>query len=476
MIDCDPTDRQGLEAPLDPAGAEAVPERITPEELAQVLSLLRADANLDFRCYRRPMLVRRIERRMNLFGGQSADYLAFLREHSEEVKQLSRDLLISVTSFFRDPAAWHALQARVIGPLVRSKQPGEPLRIWDIGCATGEEAYSLAILVLERLAAAQQSRPVRIFATDVDEAALETARRGAYPASIASEVSAERLGRFFTPIGGGYQVSNKLRESVVFARQNVITDAPFSKLDLIVCRNLLIYLETDMQNRIIPLLHYALKEGGALFLGSSETIGRHTALFEPIWNKWRIYRRIDSARAELLPFPVMPPESRRTWPCAAGKGLPDSTAELQSSQEELHTLNLELRSVSAELSAKTRELETARNDLANILNGAGIAVVFLDGSLCVRRFTPAATRFFRLVGGDVGRPLDDIAMRFRDDALLDHARKCLTDRVSREQEVRTNDGRACVRRVIPCRLPDGRVDGILLAFAELATRETPSRK
>lgn len=277
-----------------------------PDHLNQVLALVRARTKFDFRCYRKRMLTRRIERRMSLSHfHQLADYLAFLREHPDEVQQLFRDLLISVTNFFRDAEAFQALETEVLVPLVRAKSHNAPLRIWSAGCATGEEAYSLGMVVLEQLAAAQKSCPVQIFATDVDEDALEVARRGIYPESIVTDVSLERLGRFFTRVGdASYQVSKQLREIVVFARQNLITDAPFSKLDLIVCRNVLIYLEPDIQKKVLALLHFSLNEGGFLFLGPAETIGRHIDLFEPVSKKWRIFRRIGPARPERVEVPI----------------------------------------------------------------------------------------------------------------------------------------------------------------------------
>lgn len=283
-----------------------------PDEFNQVLALLRARTKLDFRSYRKKMLARRVERRMSLNQfDRVADYLAFLRDQPDEVRQLSRDLLISVTSFFRDPDAWRTLETEVIGPLVRAKDTDAPVRVWSVGCATGEEPYSLGMLLLEQLAAVQKNCPVQIFATDVDEDALEVARQAVYPDTISADVSAERLARFFTRVAdASYQVSRQLRDTVTFARQNVLTDAPFSKLDLVVCRNLLIYLEPDAQKKIISLLHFSITEGGALFLGSSETIGRNIDLFEPTSAKQRIYRRIGPARASLLHFPVMEPEPR----------------------------------------------------------------------------------------------------------------------------------------------------------------------
>ena len=278
-----------------------------PDHLNQVLALLRARTKFDFRCYRRRMLSRQIERRMSLNHiDQIADYLAFLRDHPDEVKRMYRDLLISVTTFFRDPEAFQALETRVIAPLVGAKESDGSLRVWSTGCATGEEPFSLGILLLEHLAKAQKNCAVQIFATDVDEDALKVARQSSYLESIATDVSPERPARFFTRADEvSYRVTKQLREIVIFARQNLVSDAPFSKLDLIVCRNLLIYLEPEVQKKVIPLLHFSLNEGGFLFLGPSETIGRHIDLFETVSKKWRIYRRIGMAQPEKVEVPIV---------------------------------------------------------------------------------------------------------------------------------------------------------------------------
>lgn len=292
--------------------------------VSQVLALIRARTKLDFRAYRKKMLARRIERRMSLSHfDHGPDYLAFLREHPEEVTQLSKDLLIGVTSFFRDPEAWRVLETDVLAPVVRAKEPDTPLRVWSAGCATGEEAYTLGILTLEQLAAAQKHCPIQIFATDIDDASLEVARHATYPESISADVAPERLSRFFTPVNdSAYQVSKQLREIVTFARQNLLSDAPFSKLDLVICRNLLIYLEPDVQKKVISLLHFALAEGGVLFLGPSESIGRNIDLFEPISAKWRIYRRIGPTRPTSLQLPTMQLEPRQLKPQPSDRPQP----------------------------------------------------------------------------------------------------------------------------------------------------------
>lgn len=311
----------------DKAGAE---RKEAVDYLNQVLALVKARTKLDFRHYRKKMLARRVERRMSLSHfDRIADYLSFLGEHPDEMRRLSRDLLISVTSFFRDPEAWQALATQVIAPLVRAKESVAPIRVWCAGCATGEEPYSLGILLLEQLAFAQKSCPIQIFATDVDDAALDVARRGIYPESISADVAPERRARFFTRVSeSSYQVSKQLRETVIFARQNLISDAPFSKLDLVVCRNLLIYVEQEMQKKLINLLHFALNEAGWLFLGSSETIGRNVDLFEPVSSKSRIFRRIGPSRANNLQFPVAPMSEPRQAKAAMAPGKPAAPPRL----------------------------------------------------------------------------------------------------------------------------------------------------
>ncbi len=287
-----------------------------PDHLNELLALLRARTKFDFRCYRKKTLERRLARCMRLSRFENfAEYLTHLREQPEEVKQLARDLLISVTSFFRDPDAFSTLETEVIAPLVQTKNADVAVRVWVPGCATGEEAYTVAMLLLEHQKAAQNPSTLQIFATDVDEQALDVARRGIYPEGISADVSPERLARFFTRVhDSAWHVSKQLRETVTFAAQNLLTDAPFSKMDLISCRNVLIYLEPEAQQQIIALLHFALKEGGSLFLGPSETVGRQTDLFEPVSKKWRIYRRIGPGWARDVQFPVTQTEPRPAKP------------------------------------------------------------------------------------------------------------------------------------------------------------------
>ena len=265
--------------------------------LEKVLILLRVQTGQDFSLYKKSTVYRRIERRMSIHQiDRIADYVRFLRENPQETELLFKELLIGVTGFFRDPAAWEHLKKAVIPALLKRCPAGGILRAWTPGCSTGEEAYSLAIVFKETLQEVKPAKPVslQIFATDLDRDAIEKARAGVYPANITADVSPERLRRFFIQEERGYRVGKEIREMAVFAPQNVIMDPPFTKLDILVCRNLLIYLTAELQKKLLPLFHYSMNPGGVLFLGSAETIGPFTDLFAPLDSKARLYRRLDT--------------------------------------------------------------------------------------------------------------------------------------------------------------------------------------
>ncbi|MBE0557474.1 MAG: chemotaxis protein CheB, partial [Proteobacteria bacterium] len=273
-------------------------EEKAQSSLEKVFILLRTQTGQDFSLYKKSTVYRRVERRMGLHQiDRIATYIRFLQENPQEIEILFKELLIGVTGFFRDPAAWEHLKKEVIPALLKRRPAGGALRAWTPGCSTGEEAYSLAIVFREAL---QQVKPAKavslqVFATDLDKDAIEKARAGVYPANITADVSQERLRRFFIQEEQGYRVGKEIREMVVFAPQNVIMDPPFTKLEILVCRNLLIYLTAELQKKLLPLFHYSLNPGGVLFLGSAETIGTFTDLFAPLDVKARLYRRLDTA-------------------------------------------------------------------------------------------------------------------------------------------------------------------------------------
>ncbi len=263
--------------------------------LQRVFGLLRAQTGHDFSGYKRSTIQRRIDRRMAVTQiDHLEDYVRYLRANPLETETLFRELLIGVTNFFREPPAFDALKEHII-PNLCSRCAEGGLRIWVPACSTGEEAYSLAILLRECLDEARQNCRVQLFATDIDAESLERARAGVYPDSIIADVGPERLARYFVEEDGTYRVSKTIRDMVVFAKQDVLKDPPFSRLDLISCRNLLIYLEAEAQKKLMELFHYALNQDGYLFLGSSETVGRSPDLFGDVDKKWRVYRRRDTA-------------------------------------------------------------------------------------------------------------------------------------------------------------------------------------
>jgi two-component system CheB/CheR fusion protein len=281
------------------------PPEAAQEWLPGIIELLRAKTPHDFTLYKHGTLQRRIERRMTMASIETDDmdrYLDMLRSDAGELDLLVKDLLINVTSFFRDPQVFDFLAEKIVPDLIRSKAPDQPLRIWIAGCSTGEETYSLAMLFREQITAAKRDIKLQVFASDVDPDAVAKARDGLYPETIEAEVSTARLARFFSKDDHGYRVLPELRAAVVFTVQDVLADPPFSRLDLVSCRNLLIYLRPEAQAKVIALFHFALRESGVLILGSSETIGDVDGRFEVISKAERIYRHIGRSRSGELSF------------------------------------------------------------------------------------------------------------------------------------------------------------------------------
>ena len=618
--------------------------------LEKVLVLLRDHNGQDFSLYKKTTLYRRIERRMAIHSlDRIAAYVEFLQQNPQEIELLFREFLIGVTSFFRDSAAWDSLRDVAFPQLFARHPGGRSLRAWVPGCSTGEEAYSLAMVFREAIDAYQPAArfSLQIFATDLSSDAIDRARLGHYPARIAAEVSAERLGRFLVAEGNGYQVGKGIREMVVFAPQNLIRDPPFTKLDLLVCRNLLIYFDADLQKRVLPLFHYSLVASGILFLGTSEAIGPSADLFVPLDIKSRIFRRTDMPAPRLaIDFPhnlrsvlnderesvtrtpparvqdladevllrqfapaavlvnargdivyvngrtgryLEPAAGKANWnihamardglraeigsalqhvalhrgrvekdglsvnddertrtvglvahrieepeplrdmvmivfreqqaapavPATRGRAprgtrqielelelrqareevcrlredmqasqeelrsaneelqstneeLQSTNEELKTSKEEMQSLNEELQTVNVELQAKVDELSSANDDMQNLLDSTEIATVFLDRRLHVRRFTPLATRVFKLIEADAGRPLSDLATDLDYVELKDDAREVLRTLMFSEKQVPTQDGRWFSVRIMPYRTMDNVIDGIVITFIDVS--------
>jgi PAS domain S-box-containing protein len=626
-------------------------ERFTPADvlstLDKIIILLRERGGNDFSLYKANTLHRRIERRMAVHQIATIEaYVSFLRENPHEIDLLFRELLIGVTNFFRDPGVWESLRTEALPALLARYPTGGALRAWVPACSTGEEAYSLAMVFKEALALTRPEArfTLQIYATDLDPDAIDTGRKGLYPANIAADVSAERLARHFIPEeGGGYRIARDIREMVVFATQNVISDPPFTKLDILTCRNLLIYFGAKLQKKLLPLFYYALTQDGLLVLGSAETVGDFNHLFAPINSKARIFQRLDQVRSVnelefpsklLNAIPNEPPRVERaenlgqltdqliqqTWSPAAllvnGEGdilyisgrtgkylepaagktniniyamareglrealtgvihkalkdpqpvllnglrvgtnggtqivnvvvqaidkpealrgrviivfkdvpapaarrrrgksiasdthnalmqelqqarealqatheemqttveeLKSSNEELQStneelqstneelttSKEELQSLNEELQTVNAELQSKVDDLTWVQNDMANLLNSTEIATVFLDNGMKLRRFTNHATKIFKLIPGDVGRPLSHVVTDLDYTQLKEDALEVLRTLVFQEKVASTHDGRWYRVRIMPYRTQDNVIDGVVITFIDI---------
>jgi two-component system, chemotaxis family, CheB/CheR fusion protein len=325
-------------------GKRHVPVVATPPQpnnsIKKIFILLRSQTGNDFSQYKPSTVHRRIERRMAIHQiGSMEAYVKFLQQTPSEVEALFRDLLIGVTKFFRDSDAFDILEQQVIPRLVSRKPAKGVIRIWSAGCSTGEEAYSLALLLAEHQETIGKSVKVQVFATDIDSRSIAVARAGIYPVSIAADVSSERLGRYFSTDSDGFcfRIQKSIRDMIVFSEQNLIRDPPFSKLDLISCRNLLIYLDSAVQRKLIPLFHYALNPGGFLFLGTSETVGEFGNLFTSLDRKAKLYQRQEEAHptGPRTFLPSISVQSEPHPPLAGKTSRPDTISLRQLTEKTL---------------------------------------------------------------------------------------------------------------------------------------------
>jgi two-component system CheB/CheR fusion protein len=626
-------------------------ERITAA-MGNIYEILQGRLGHDFSEYKDRTFGRRLQRRMHVLQLTNIDdYVHRLQHDPDEAPRLFRDLLIGVTAFFRDPDAFQALKTAVIPKMFEGKGSGSDVRVWVPGCSTGEEVYTIAILLRERMEMLPSAPKVQLFGTDIDDRALAVARAGQYPRSLLTNVSPERLKRFFVPDAHAYQVVKEIRDLCIFSPHSVLRDPPFSRLDLISCRNLLIYLNTDLQARVIPIFHYALNPDGYLFLGLSETVTQHGDLFAPVDKHCRIYKRrglvkptlnmvpqfatkVRGARwsAPQTPGPLMPNILRsasavvmdqfapahvvvnadgavlhysiktgrylepafgspsRDVLAMARKGLrsdlraalrkavethqtvtnddasvevngagvqtvsltvqpisegdetvflvvftdvgairPDVEAagsvpaadrttieqverelhetkqrlqgtieeletsneelkssneemlsvneelqsaneELEASKEETQSINEELQTVNSELHQKVAELDRSNSDLRNIFESTQVATVFLDRALVIRSFTSAATEIFKLIPGDVGRPLGDIASRLDMHSLDRDLREVLVGERVVERRVTANDRTShYLMRLLPYRSLSRSIEGVLATFTNVTS-------
>ncbi|MCF8067527.1 MAG: PAS domain-containing protein [Desulfobacterales bacterium] len=303
--------------------------------IQKIFALIRTATGHDLSHYKQTTILRRIERRMAVHQiDRVSGYVDFLQKTSTEVDILFKDMLIGVTNFFRDPEAFKILKDRVIPDLLKRRLTHSTIRIWIIGCSTGEEAYSLAIFFTEAIEKLKQNMEIQIFASDIDENAIDYARSGIYPDSIAADILPEILNKYFIKEDNSYRVKKHIREMIIFAVQNVIKDPPFSKIDMVSCRNLLIYMDSELQKKVLPLFHYTLNSEGVLFLGTSESIGEFTDLFHPIDNKLKIFKRKDFYIERPVDYPITPfyQESARS---GSEEKQPSSEIEIQNAAERI---------------------------------------------------------------------------------------------------------------------------------------------
>ena len=378
--------------------------------LTKIMMLVRSKTGHDFSLYKKTTVYRRIERRMQAHGIENMDsYVKHLQDNPKEVHSLFKELLINVTSFFRDPEAFAALKKDIL-PMLFSRKPEDYVfRAWVPGCSTGEEAYSIAIALREYMDSIKQDFAVKIYATDIDEDVIASARSGVYHPNITADVSAERLRRFFSKDDAGYRIKKDIREMVVFAVQSVIKDPPFTKVDLLSCRNLLIYLEFGVQEKLFPMFHYALKPGGILLLSPSESIGKFSDLFSPVNRKWKYFQvkpgvlpqamttdpvvfnrtRQNHARGgvperiiKVFEPPVVIGKSLKSKGAKQGKpmrakeleqqlrvikdSVKTNMEEQQAFNEEIKSTNEELQSTNEELQSTNEELETSKEELQSV--------------------------------------------------------------------------------------------------------------
>jgi len=449
--------------------------------LQDVLELLHRSTGHDFHHYKRPTILRRLERRLHLRGVPNiVSYRTLLVNDEGEARKLMKDLLIGVTGFFRDRSSFEQLRGTVLPALLEARTQGE-LRVWAAACSTGQEAYSLAILFADAVRDMSEPPGIHIFASDIDEQALGVARAGIYPESIQDEVPPDSLERYFVRVGKQYRVRQLLREMITFASHNLLRDPPFTALDLVTCRNFMIYLDRAMQRHVLQRFHFSLERGGYLFLGNAESAGAVPELFAQVDREHRIYQaRIVAGYSKEAPLPAL---SRRVAfshaPAGAGMALPQQLspeelcnrlAQAENSCEELQSHNEELSSVNAELTARLDHTGRANDDLVNLIASADLATIFVDTKLAVKRFTPRAAGIFNLIARDVGRRLLDITHRLEYPQLQSDVEATLGSLQPQEREVRARDGSHYIVRVRPYRTSDDKIAGAVLTFVDISRR------
>jgi chemotaxis methyl-accepting protein methylase/GAF domain-containing protein len=445
--------------------------RDVTEALDDIVLLVRKHAGFDLRGYKSTPLLWRLQQRMDARHlGTLRSYVALLKEEPEELDALILAIAIHVTEFFRDAPAWEILRELVVDSLCAELEPGRSLRIWTPACSTGEEAYSVAMLLSERLQAVGKPLDFRVLATDASAAIVTRASLGIYPARALRGMSPQRVLDFMDELEGIFRVKHTLREKLVFASQNVLVDPPFTNLDMITCRNMLIYLDLETAQRVVQVFHGALRVGGYLFLGSAESVLPGQNGFEAVSQRWRIYRK----REETAPPNAM--LDMQQWSEVArisSEELDASREELQALNEELNAsndqlnlVNQHLNQVNARLNGKVTELEMQRS----VLSSGEVAAVFLDQALQVQWFTAAITELFPLRPGDIGRCILDLSQRFDAPRFVASVREVMRSGEPHETEVRTSKGRIFTCRIRLYMSDNKPAGGVAITFNDVTAR------
>jgi two-component system CheB/CheR fusion protein len=630
--------------------------------LEKIIILLRTQTGNDFSLYKKNTVYRRIERRMSVHKiDKIFSYVHFLQENPKEVQILFKELMIGVTNFFRDAPVWEKLKEKGFPALIEKMKPNSQLRAWVPGCSTGEEAYSLAIVFKETLEKIKPNAGIslQVFASDLDIDAIDNARKGLFPDNIANDVSPKRLSRFFTKVDDMFRINTEIREMIVFAQHNIIMHPPFTNLDIISCRNLLIYMDPELQRKLFGLFYYSLNHDGILMLGTSETLGVQSHLFTPVDSGLKIFKRSDAnlnpqlfdfpssftrtksgnientvsdkpmtniqtladqlllqqfapagvlvnengdiiyisgrtgkylepavGKANLNIFAMLRPGFENDFAIAFRKAVMNKEAvvlhhvkigtnggtitlnvniqwlrkpeplfgklmiifteipqpaetklpqkkgeksatsvreaeleqelqhtreemqnimeamqtsqeelkstneelqstneelqstneELTTSKEEMQSLNEELQTVNAELMAKVEDYSRVNNDIKNLLNSTDIATLFLDKELNIRRYTDQATKIFKLIKSDIGRPFTDQVSQLDYPNLAEDATEVLRTLIFIEKQIPTKDGRWYSIRIMPYRTFDDRIDGLVITFIDISELKTIEEK
>jgi len=473
-------------------------------DLTRIFFLLKYYTGVDFTHYKKTTIERRINRRMGMAKVTTLkDYLKYLRSNMNEVEFLFQDLLINVTSFFRDPQVFKVLEKKVFPLLYKNRIPDQPIRIWVTACSTGEEAYSLLFCLLEFLRSKGRPIPIQIFATDVNEAMIDKARRGLYPESIKANIPPEILKRYFVLEDGGYRIVKFVREMCVFAKQDLTRDPPFSKLALVTCRNMLIYLEPELQKSILNLFHYSLNPSGFLVLGPAESVNGFPDLFSPFDKRIKIFVKkyvptptrmqftperypsdLIKKHKELIFNPkklFIPSEVGKEKEQAMGEELcsvleelqsaneelQSSNEEMETSKEELQSTNEELTTLNDELSSRNAELVILSSDIQNLFNSTRMPVIMIGRDLCIRRFTPMAQKLWNLIATDVGRRITDINPNIQ----IPHLEEILFEAIDNlrisELEVQEKNGCWYSMTVYPYKNIENKIDGAVITLFDI---------